>query len=64
MTGLAHTGSAYLYGSSKNSPNYIQQTFNVIQGEYMNISFWWGYDGGSKTGQTCQAIGQLIPESV
>jgi len=60
-TGLAHTGSAYLYGASKNYPVYIQQTFNVIEGEYINVSFWWGYDGGLKIGSTCQAIGQLIP---
>jgi hypothetical protein len=60
-TGLAHTGSAYLYGGSKNSPAYIQQTFNVVQGEYINISFWWGYNGGLTIGQTCQAVGQLIP---
>lgn len=58
---LAHSGSAYLYSASKNSPAYIQQTFNVTQGEYMNINFWWRYDGGIKLGSTCQAIGQLIP---
>lgn len=61
MTGLAHTGSAYFNGASKNSPVYIEQTFDVTIGEYINISFWWGYDGGLTIGDTCQAIGQLIP---
>ncbi|CAF4693634.1 unnamed protein product [Rotaria sp. Silwood1] len=61
ITNLAHTGSAYLYGASKFYPAYIQQTFQVIQDEYINISFWWRYDGGLKLGHTCQAIGQLIP---
>jgi hypothetical protein len=59
--GLAHTGSAYLYSASKNYPAYIQQTFSVIEGEYIYVSFWWGYDGGFKSGSTCEAIGQLIP---
>ncbi|CAF2589479.1 unnamed protein product [Rotaria sp. Silwood2] len=61
ITNLAHTGSAYLYGASKYYPAYIQQTFKVIQGEYINVSFWWRYDGGLKIGHTCQVIGQLIP---
>ena len=61
MSGLAHTGSAYLYGASRNSPAYIQQTFNVTQGEYINVSFWWGYDGGLHSGHVCEAIGQLLP---
>ena len=60
MNGLAHTGSAYLYGASKNSPAYIHQTFNVTQGEYINVSFWWGYDGGLQSGHICEAIGQLL----
>ncbi|CAF3669128.1 unnamed protein product [Rotaria sordida] len=60
-TNLAHTGSAYLYGASKYYPVYIQQTFQVIQGEYINVSFWWKYDGGLKLGHICQAIGRLIP---
>jgi hypothetical protein len=58
--GLAHTGSAYFNGDSKNTPVYIEQTFNVTIDEYVHISFWWGYDGGLKVGDTCQAIGQLI----
>lgn len=58
---LAHTGTSYLNGASTNDPTYIEQTFNVIPGEYVNISFWWKYDGGLKIGPTCQAIGELIP---
>ncbi|CAF1268988.1 unnamed protein product [Rotaria magnacalcarata] len=60
-TGLAHTGNGYLYGASKYYPTYVQQIFNVVQNEYIEIGFWWKYDGGSKLGSTCTAIGQLIP---
>ena len=60
-TDLPHSGSTYLYGTSKDYPVYIQQIFNVTHGEYISISFWWRYDGGSNLGHTCNAIGQLIP---
>ena len=61
--GLAHTGSAYLYSASKNTPFYIEQRLNVTRGKYIHLSFWWGYDGGLKIGNTCQATAQLIPSS-
>ncbi|CAF4245744.1 unnamed protein product [Rotaria socialis] len=60
-TGLAHTGDGYLYGASKYYPTYVQQIFNVVQNEYIEIGFWWKYDQGSNLGSTCTAIGQLIP---
>jgi hypothetical protein len=53
----SHTGSAYLYGGSKYAPADLKQTFNVIQGQNINISFWWA-DGGSPVyipGKICQA---------
>ena len=58
--GLAHKGSAYLHGGSKNTPSSIEQTFHVTRGESIHLSFWWGYDGGLKIGNMCQATSQLI----
>jgi hypothetical protein len=55
--GSSHTGSAYLYGGSQNAAAYLRQTFNIIQGQNLNISFWWA-DGGSSVfipGKICQA---------
>ncbi len=42
----AHAGSSYLYDRSQNAPADLKQTFNVIQGQNINISYWWS-DGGS-----------------
>lgn len=61
--GLAHTGSAYLHGGSKNTPSYIEQTLNVTNGEYIHLSFWWGYDSGLNIGNMCQATGEIILSS-
>lgn len=38
-----HTGSAFLHGNSANAPDYIRQTFPIILGQNILISFWWNY---------------------
>lgn len=60
--GAAHTGSVYLYSEAKFSSDRIKQTVNVIQGQYVNISFWWLDDGGVPALlELCEAVVTLTP---
>ncbi len=38
-----HTGNAYFYGASANAPVYVKQTFFIVPGQNILISFWWNY---------------------
>ncbi|CAF0986256.1 unnamed protein product [Rotaria sordida] len=42
-SGNEFAGSAYLFGSSMNAPAYVKQTFSIIPGQSILISFWWKY---------------------
>ena len=59
---LAHSSSSYLYSEAKNTFDWIKQTVNVIQGQNVNISFWW-LDIGGSPGPTefCEATVTLTP---
>lgn len=60
--GSAHTGSAYLYSDAKYASDHIRQTVNVIQGQNVNISFWWLDDGGTPgPSELCEAVVTLTP---
>ncbi|CAF1325180.1 unnamed protein product [Adineta ricciae] len=38
-----HNGMSYLYAASINAPDHVKQTFTIIPGENVLISFWWQY---------------------
>ncbi|CAF2670891.1 unnamed protein product [Rotaria sp. Silwood2] len=60
--GAAHSGSAYLYSAAISTPDYIKQTVNVIQGQNVNISFWWFDEGGvGGSFDICEGTVTLIP---
>ncbi|CAF1240317.1 unnamed protein product [Rotaria sp. Silwood1] len=60
--GAAHSGLAYLYSEATSSPDYIKQTVSVVQGQNVNISFWWFDEGGvSGPSDICEGTVTLIP---
>ena len=38
-----HSGMSYLYAASANAPDHVKQTFTIIPGQNVLISFWWQY---------------------
>ena len=59
---LAHTGSVYLYSEAKYASDHIKQTVSVLQGQYVNVSFWWLDDGGVPgSSELCEAVVTLTP---
>ena len=62
VLGTAHSGSAYLRSQSSTAPDYLAQTVSVVQGQNVNISFWWFDEGGvSGVSDVCEGIVALIP---
>ncbi|CAF1024114.1 unnamed protein product [Rotaria sordida] len=60
--GAARFGSAYLYSEAVSGPDYIKQTFNVVQGQNVNVSFWWLDEGGvGGANDICEGIVTLTP---
>ncbi|CAF0862680.1 unnamed protein product [Rotaria sordida] len=60
--GAARFGSAYLYSEAVSGPDYIKQTFNVVQGQNVNVSFWWLDEGGvGGANDICEGIVTLSP---
>jgi hypothetical protein len=61
--GAAHfNSSVYLYSEAKSTSDHIKQTVNVIQGQNVNISFWWLDEGGiAGPTEICEATVTLTP---
>lgn len=58
----ARSGQAYLYSTGIGVPDKIRQTVSVVQGQPVNVSFWW-YDEGGAAGPTerCEGTVTLTP---
>lgn len=61
-SGGAHSGLAYLRSQCQGASDYILRTVAVVQGQNVNISFWWRDEGGVSGGSdVCEGIVALIP---
>lgn len=59
----AHYNSTnYLHSEGIAAPDHIKQTVNVVQGQNVNVSFWWRDLGGvAAPSEVCEAIVKLTP---
>ena len=62
LPSAAHTGNTYLHSEGRSTSDRIKQTVNVIQGQNVNISFWWLDQGGTAgPSEICEGSVRLTP---